>query len=94
MRRRIPALTSAFARPGLRLSLLYSEADGTNPAVNAVYRVLAICMFGIGLYEIRLPELDERSKVTVVHQFFFKLWCTSALTFSLQSTRCHSSQEP
>lgn len=49
--------------PGLRLSLLYSEVDGSNPAVNAVYRVLAICMFGIGLYEIKLPELDERSKV-------------------------------
>ena len=59
------ALTCMCERPGLRLSLLYSEADGTNPAVNAVYRVLAICMFGIGLYEIRLPELDERSKVNV-----------------------------
>merc|ERR1712216_655352 len=47
---------------GFRLNMLYSEADGTNPAVNAVYRVLAICMLAIGLYEIKLPELDERVK--------------------------------
>jgi hypothetical protein len=48
---------------GLRLDMLYSEADGRNPAVNAVYRVLAICMFGIGLYEIKVPLLSERVKV-------------------------------
>jgi hypothetical protein len=49
---------------GLRLDMLYSEADGRNPAVNAVYRVLAICMFGIGLYEIKVPLLNERVKVS------------------------------
>jgi hypothetical protein len=59
-------LTARTTPPGLRLSLLYSEVDGSNPAVNAVYRVLAICMFGIGLYEIKLPELDERSKVIAI----------------------------
>mmetsp|Transcript_23982 Transcript_23982/g.38585 ORF Transcript_23982/g.38585 Transcript_23982/m.38585 type:complete len:149 (+) Transcript_23982:309-755(+) len=47
---------------GFRLDLLYAEADGQNPAINAVYRVLSVCMFGIGLYEIKVPTLDQRIK--------------------------------
>ena len=48
---------------GLRLDLLYQETDGQNPAVSAVYRALAICMFAIGMYEIKVPFLNDRVKV-------------------------------
>ena len=60
---------------GLRLDMLYSEADGRNPAVNAVYRVLAICMFGIGLYEIKVPLLSERVKVRCCPRVHACFWC-------------------
>ena len=66
------ASASVCAQRDFGLNVHGIQADGTNPAVNAVYRVLAICMLAIGLYEIKLPELDERvkeyySKVCVLH---------------------------
>ena len=56
------ASASVCAQRDFGLNVHGIQADGTNPAVNAVYRVLAICMLAIGLYEIKLPELDERVK--------------------------------
>ena len=54
---------SWLTNAGLRLNLLYSSASGKDPHVNAVYRILALCMAAIGMYELKIPELDERYKV-------------------------------
>mmetsp|Transcript_10374 Transcript_10374/g.23716 ORF Transcript_10374/g.23716 Transcript_10374/m.23716 type:complete len:169 (-) Transcript_10374:620-1126(-) len=53
---------SWLTNAGLRLNLLYSSASGKDPHVNAVYRILALCMAAIGMYELKIPELDERYK--------------------------------
>mmetsp|Transcript_6455 Transcript_6455/g.10207 ORF Transcript_6455/g.10207 Transcript_6455/m.10207 type:complete len:155 (-) Transcript_6455:1536-2000(-) len=51
-----------FRSWGLTLNWLYKDVDGKDPSINAVYRILALVMFGIGLYELKMPDLDEQSK--------------------------------
>jgi len=53
-----------------------------------VYRVLAICMFALGLYEIKLPYLaDDRIKVCVcahdVHACLFAVMTCVVLRYVL-----------